>query len=91
MATPLAKRHVDRARDAIRLTKLVKRLCDNALADEEFMTANQIRCAEILIRKKLPDMPPQTMDGQSLHHALQVVFMPGADPLPAIEGEVVGE
>ncbi len=48
--------HIQRARDKIAASQLINRLLDNALAEEEFLTAGQIKSAEILIRKVIPDL-----------------------------------
>ena len=88
MATHLRKRHIESATKAIKVTKLVKRLYENAVAEEEFMTAQQIRSAEILLRKTLPDISPVTIEGKDANSG-QVVVVFGRPPQPAIEGEVV--
>lgn len=48
--------HIQRAREKIRASQLINRLMENALADEEILTAGQIKSAEILIRKVIPDL-----------------------------------
>ena len=91
MATRLARRHIEKARKAIQVNQLVKRLCENAISEEEFMTANQIRCAEILLRKTLPDVSPVTVEGRDANTGNVVVVFgaPDQKQLPPIEGEVV--
>ena len=48
--------HNPHVREKIRTSVLIDRLMKNAEADQEFMSANQIRCAEILLKKTLPDL-----------------------------------
>lgn len=48
--------HKQGVREKIQGTLLLNRLQDNALADEEFMTANQIASARIVLAKWLPDL-----------------------------------
>ena len=55
MAERLNKRCAEKTRDAIQTTQLIKRLQDHALGKIE-MTATQVRAAEALIRKRLPDL-----------------------------------
>jgi hypothetical protein len=59
---PSHKLHV---RDKIRGTLLLNRLQDNALADEEFMTANQIASARIVLAKWLPDLANVQVSGDA--------------------------
>ena len=51
-------------RERIKASQLMNRLTDNALADEEIMTAGQIRSAEILLRKVIPDLKQTEHVGQ---------------------------
>jgi hypothetical protein len=46
----------ERTKKLIRSTQLLKRIQDNALADEEFMTPSQVQCAKICIGKVVPDL-----------------------------------
>ena len=48
--------HKAGVREKIRVAVLIDRLQRNAEADQEFMTPNQIKCAEILLKKSLPDL-----------------------------------
>ncbi len=52
---PLTFRAQSKARDAIDTAKLVKQLRDHALGDLK-LTPTQIRCAEILLNKTLPNL-----------------------------------
>ena len=56
MASRVDRSHNQLARDKIRTTQLIKRLQDNALTDKPFLTKEQVRCAEILIKKTVPDL-----------------------------------
>ena len=55
MAARLTKRLADQTRDSIKTSMLINRLCDHALGDCE-MSATQIRAAEILLNKTLPNL-----------------------------------
>ena len=53
----------ERAREAIKITKLVQKLQKNALGElVKPMTPSQIRSAEIILRKALPDLSAATID-----------------------------
>ncbi len=54
----LKKQH----REAIQTSMLIKRLSDHALGNVE-MTATQVRAAEALIRKTLPDLKATELTG----------------------------
>jgi hypothetical protein len=51
-----------KTRDKIQCSQLINRLNKHALSDEEIMTASQIRAAEILLKKKLPDLVNTTFE-----------------------------
>jgi len=55
MAARLTKRLADQTRDAIKTSMLINRLTDHALGEVE-MTATQVRSAEILLNKTLPNL-----------------------------------
>lgn len=55
MAARLTKRLADQTRDAIKTSMLINRLCDHALGAVE-MKSTQIRAAEILLNKTLPNL-----------------------------------
>lgn len=67
MAARLTKRLADQTRDAIKTSMLVNRLTDHALGDIE-MSQTQIRAAEILLNKTLPNLKSSddslTIDGE---------------------------
>ena len=53
----------ENTRKRIQTTMIVKRLQDHILGEVE-MNATQIRAAEILIRKTLPDLSQMTVDAE---------------------------
>ena len=55
MAARLNKRHQDCIREKIRASQLVNRLEDHVLGEVE-MTATQVRAAEALLKKCVPDL-----------------------------------
>lgn len=55
MATRLNKRTATQSRDAIKTTQLIKRVQKHAHGEVE-MTATQLRAAEILLNKTLPNL-----------------------------------
>ena len=48
--------HPDEIKEKIRVSQLINRLQDNALADEEFMTAGQIQSANSILDRVLPKL-----------------------------------
>lgn len=56
MAARKTKRIDQKSRDKIQASQLINRLMKHALADEEIMTSSQVRAAEMLLRKTLPDL-----------------------------------
>ena len=50
----------------IKSTQLVKRLMDHATSDEEVMTTSQIRAAEILLKKTMPDLKQTEHSGEAV-------------------------
>lgn len=55
MAARLTKRLADQTRDSIQTSMLIKRLCNHALGECE-MSNTQVRAAEILLNKTLPNL-----------------------------------
>ena len=62
MAAPLNKRCAENTRTHIKTVKLAKRLQKHALGQLELSTS-QIRAAEILLKKTLPDMQVTALTG----------------------------
>lgn len=56
MATRKNTRIDQKSREKIQASQLINRLNKHALSDEEIMTSSQIRAAEILLKKTLPDL-----------------------------------
>lgn len=59
----------DLVRQRIRTTKLAQRLMAHALGEVE-MSQTQVRAAEILLRKTLPDLSATEMSGTVTHRSL---------------------
>lgn len=59
----------DKVRERIRTSLLVRRLWQHALGEVE-MTATQVRSAEILLRKTLPDLTATELSGTVMHRTL---------------------
>lgn len=53
--------HLQRTRDKIRTSQLLNRLHNHVVGKEQ-MTSSQIRAAEILLNKSLPNLQQQTID-----------------------------
>lgn len=62
MAARLNPAHDERTRAKIQTSQLVNRLFSHANGDVE-MTATQVRAAEVLLKKTLPDLQATTMTG----------------------------
>jgi hypothetical protein len=58
--------HPDYVREKIRASQLINRLQAHFFGEIE-LTATQIRTAEVLLRKCLPDLSPTDGSGQSTH------------------------
>jgi len=63
MAARLTKRQAEGAKDAIKTGMLIKRLQDHVL-DKEEMTQTQLRAAEILLGKTLPNLKATEHTGE---------------------------
>lgn len=66
MAARLTKRLADQTRDSIKTSMLIKRVYGHAIGEVE-MSPTQLRAAEILLKKTLPDL-------QSIDHTGDVTF-----------------
>lgn len=62
MAARLNPKHDEATRQKIQTSQLVNRLMGHANGEVE-MSPTQIRAAEILLKKTLPDLSAVTMDG----------------------------
>lgn len=55
--------HPDEVKEKIRMSQLVNRLQDNALADEEFLTTGQINSINSLLDRVLPRLKAVELTG----------------------------
>jgi hypothetical protein len=79
MAARLNKRHQQFVRDKIQASQLVNLLTNHALGKQE-LTPTQVRAAEILLKKSVPDLSSVAMtgeDGGPIEHSLEVAFVNG--------------
>ena len=78
MPARLNLRHQQMVRDKIQAIYLINRLQAHAMGEVE-MTATQVRAAEALLRKALPDLASLQVDGDGeggpIQHALEVRFV----------------
>ena len=63
-----------KSRDKIQASQLINRLNKHALSDEEIMTSSQIRAAEILLKKTLPDLTNTTFEDEDGNSTLPNVI-----------------
>lgn len=63
MAAKITKRQAETARAAIKTTQLMKRLQSHAMGELE-LTATQIRAAEIVLKKTMPDLKSTEHSGE---------------------------
>lgn len=71
MAERLNKRNDTETRNRIQTSQLINRLTDHVLNDAE-MSQSQVRAAEILLRKRIPDLKAvdHTSDGEPVRIVL---------------------
>lgn len=70
--------HPDEVRRKIQASQLINRLQNNALAEKPVMDAGQIQCANILLRKSIPDLTSTVIEGnpdRPLEHKLKIEFI----------------
>ena len=73
---PLTETKLDEMRRRIKATLLMKKLEDHVLKNEE-MSVSQIRAAETLLRKTVPDLSSVQISGEgggAIQHAVKVTF-----------------
>jgi len=63
MAKRLNAAHTEDIKRKIQTSQLVNRLQDNAMADEEFLTAGQIKSIEALLDRVLPKLKSVEVSG----------------------------
>lgn len=71
MAARLRARHQDEIRTKIQASQLVNRLTDHALGKNE-MTPTQVRAAEILLKKSMPDLSQVSGAGENGEHTFRL-------------------
>ncbi len=49
-------RHDEETRKKIQASQLINRLTHHVLSEQDIMSASQVRAAEVLLRKTLPDL-----------------------------------
>jgi hypothetical protein len=76
MAARLNPSHDQRTRDKIKTSQLINRLMTHVNGDCD-LSATQVRAAEILLKKTLPDLGSVELtgkDGQPIPVSLEVIF-----------------
>lgn len=71
MAARLRANHQDDVRKKIQASQLVNRLTNHALGEIE-MSPTQVRAAEVLLRKTLPDLSQVQGPGENGEHRMAV-------------------
>ena len=74
---PLTETKLEEMRRRIKTTLLLKKLEDHVLGEAE-MSNTQLRAAETLLRKTIPDLSAVTLtggDGGPVQHSLEVAFV----------------
>lgn len=84
MATRLNKRQAESTVEKIRTTQLIKRLQDHTLGVIE-LTTSQIRAAEILLNKTLPNLKATELSGEvtNINYDLAVMGVLDGDSVEA--------
>ena len=65
--------HPDEVKDRIKITQLINRLTAHALSDDPTMNSSQVRAAQILLAKAVPDLKSVEYTGEG-GGPLQVVI-----------------
>ncbi len=74
MAARLNPRHSDMVRTKIQASQLINRLQDHVFGEVE-MSPTQLKAAEVLLRKSLPDLQALNISGEMEHtHTLADVL-----------------
>lgn len=63
---PIGKLHQADVRSKIQASQLINRLTDHVLGGLE-MSPTQVRAAEVLLRKSIPDLSAVELDGELTH------------------------
>jgi len=70
--------HPDEVKKRIQTSQLINRLTQNALSDDEIMTASQVNSAKILLNKVVPDVKSIEVTGaggEPIKHAIKVTIV----------------
>lgn len=79
MAKRHALQHSPLTRERIKVGMLIKRLSDHVEGKCE-LTATQVRAAEVLLRKKMPDLSTSHIEGQVIHSFVDFIRAVNAGP-----------
>ena len=82
MAARLHKFHDARTRSKIQASQLINRLQNHALGKNKMITT-QVRAAEALLRKVMPDLQATQLSGdpnQPLIHKIEQIIIDSRDP-----------
>lgn len=71
-------RHDEETRKKIQASQLINRLTEHALADAPMMDSTQVRAAEVLLKKTLPDLSAVEWNGE--------LSGPGGQPIQVVSG-----
>ena len=71
-------RHDEETRKKIQASQLINRLTKHALAKTPIMDPTQVRAAEILLKKTLPDLTSVEWNGE--------ISGPGGQPIQVVSG-----
>lgn len=83
---PMNKLHQEDVRKKIQAGQLIKSLTDHVLGDRE-LSATQIKAAEILLRKSMPDLSSVQMDANVTTRTLDQELAELNEANPDAEGD----
>jgi hypothetical protein len=72
--------HPDEVRQKIQASQLINRLTENALSNDEIMTASQVNSAKILLGKAIPDLKAMELSGPD-GGPIETLELSGSDKL----------
>ena len=84
MAVRIDPRHSDRTREKIRTGMIVNRL-QRYFKGEIELSAGQLKAADILLKKRLPDLAPIAHDGAPVGNTVVQVIFGAGDGEPPTE------
>lgn len=91
MAARLNLRQQEQSKRAIKTTQILKRLVKHAVSEEEIMSNSQVKAAEILLRKVLPDLKATEYTGNTPNKITFVFSDTPQSMSEAIEGAVIDQ